>query len=569
MRQCKDDVLSSAQDFWSASIQPRVSQIQHIACAKYLAADARRTLDDELRAMHLAMCSLRSCRNTLAPISRLPAEVLARVFQFYADVDPPGSHNDCPGQWMGWVHVMHVCRHWRNTGLTNSALWTNINLTLGLRWAEQAMHLSKVAPLSIDSWSLGPEKCGEVIAKHLSHTRRLDLSLTAEDLEKTMATLTPPAPILESIKFSSSNGLASLPNEVVDKHWNRLRHVLLTDVRMPWTSPIFCDLTHLHIEWPFLSSYSDDAAAVLRGRWDDMALYDNFFGALERMPALEMLFLDRCLPLQLDGHRSGHSISLPHLKTLSLRDTSFRCGGIIKHLLIPPSCRLKFEFEWTSAAFSESPDVLNFLAVHIHGSTPLQLLSISIPEDSHNRLCYINAWRRRPVDDKPPLVEKADLSFSFRSPWGRIDPLDDLCRGMPLNQLRVLHVACDHCPPVWTSLAWVDMFKQCQALEHVYIAGGSTEVFCQAFGMPMDDPDAFERETWTTHQICAEQVFLPSLKLLELERVRFDLGTEWHGGGRFNFELHDMLPKWLARRKNVKGIPTISIKNSRIQQNWI
>ncbi|KAI0066400.1 hypothetical protein BV25DRAFT_1374869 [Artomyces pyxidatus] len=44
------------------------------------ALTAQPVMDEELSAMHLAMCSVRGRRNTISPIHRLPIEVLSRFF---------------------------------------------------------------------------------------------------------------------------------------------------------------------------------------------------------------------------------------------------------------------------------------------------------------------------------------------------------------------------------------------------------------------------------------------------------------------------------------------------------
>jgi hypothetical protein len=72
--------------------------------------------------------ALRSRRNALAPISRLPPEILAAIFSllsFYKcgmDILIYPGHKSC-------MLVTQVCRRWRETSLNHPGLWSRINFT--------------------------------------------------------------------------------------------------------------------------------------------------------------------------------------------------------------------------------------------------------------------------------------------------------------------------------------------------------------------------------------------------------------------------------------------------------
>ncbi|KAH9957780.1 hypothetical protein BC827DRAFT_1223128 [Russula dissimulans] len=118
------------------------------------------------------MRRMRARRNDFSPISRLPPEILSRIFDFHAINKPPlgrdhtyyrsgiirhdRDHNpyrDLP--WgppssltpvqlaLGWVTVMHVSRHWRKVALSNTDLWENIVFNLGAECS-----LSRKRPLA-------------------------------------------------------------------------------------------------------------------------------------------------------------------------------------------------------------------------------------------------------------------------------------------------------------------------------------------------------------------------------------------------------------------------------------
>ena len=64
-------------------------------------------LDKEIDTERQLIRSLLSRRNTLAPISALPPELLSRIFHFHAQDERPWYYN----QPLGWIWVTHVCQH--------------------------------------------------------------------------------------------------------------------------------------------------------------------------------------------------------------------------------------------------------------------------------------------------------------------------------------------------------------------------------------------------------------------------------------------------------------------------
>lgn len=51
---------------------------------KHLVREQAAQIDEEINARYLPFCALCTKRNTLSPVSRLPDELLAAVFIFYA-----------------------------------------------------------------------------------------------------------------------------------------------------------------------------------------------------------------------------------------------------------------------------------------------------------------------------------------------------------------------------------------------------------------------------------------------------------------------------------------------------
>src|SRR5712672_2420969 len=80
------------------------------------------TVDQDIDAAKRLVLSMLTHHNMLVPISILPAEILARIFHVIAFSGQPNS--------LGWVHITHVCRRWRQIALDDSTLWTHFSTSL-------------------------------------------------------------------------------------------------------------------------------------------------------------------------------------------------------------------------------------------------------------------------------------------------------------------------------------------------------------------------------------------------------------------------------------------------------
>lgn len=97
--------------------------------------------------------------NAIAPISRLPAEVLAAVFEICASIfkiTPKSSTSEYVGTANPprWLRILHVCREWRRVALSTPRLWTCI-WPVHSDYIRFALAHSGRLPLDIPLWSLG------------------------------------------------------------------------------------------------------------------------------------------------------------------------------------------------------------------------------------------------------------------------------------------------------------------------------------------------------------------------------------------------------------------------------
>ena len=102
--------------------------------------------------------ALKSRRNELSPISRLPTEILCNIFKLQVtlndwDIPRPDS----------WNNFSQVSRHWRSLALSAPELWTDIILSYP-RWTHEMLKRSKKAKLTIRS-ELLPAKWNTIIER--------------------------------------------------------------------------------------------------------------------------------------------------------------------------------------------------------------------------------------------------------------------------------------------------------------------------------------------------------------------------------------------------------------------
>ena len=94
-----------------------------------------------IQALEESVRALKSRRNELSPISRLPAEILCNISL---------STLWSPGRPESWTNFSQVSQRWRSLALSASDLWTNIPHRYP-RWTQEMLIRSKMAKLTIRS----------------------------------------------------------------------------------------------------------------------------------------------------------------------------------------------------------------------------------------------------------------------------------------------------------------------------------------------------------------------------------------------------------------------------------
>ena len=287
----------------------------------------RQAIDDSLQE---SVRALKSRRNTLAPISRLPPETLTAIFSFL----PPSA-------WVTKVRnlaricVTHVCRQWRETALNYPRLWSDFNLTkLTPAVMAEILARAQTMPLNLEAnvikWSVAQSDAFvRQLKAHIPHIRHLNISGSLRAVQPVLDRLASSAPILESLSLSHKFGQYPLPEVVIPINlFNctapKLTRIELDSCDISWKSPFLRGLRSLKILKPYNGA---------RHKLED------WLDALNEMPQLETLILEyatphapRTAPLI---SQPSHAATLPSLTGFHLAASAKDCAFALAHLVLP------------------------------------------------------------------------------------------------------------------------------------------------------------------------------------------------------------------------------------------
>ncbi|TFK62431.1 hypothetical protein BDN72DRAFT_848698 [Pluteus cervinus] len=284
---------------------------------------ARKKLDAEILVLQERIRSLRSSRNALSPIHRLPPEVMAQIFLWYqllyrGNIEGSGR---CAVSLPKWIRVTHVSQHWRNIALTSKTLYSTI-LTHHPQYSNEMLNRSGSVALSfIDSVNYGEQQLWdtpdlqELVVAALPRVRSLWLDHKSQEF------LVP--------HFKTSD--LTLELEELDLwEWNSFIPSMFSS-----------SLRHLRLRWCPFRSYewlirlSNLVELRLLGATEgEVVAPDTLLGMLDGMPRLVYLELSSML----SPHNQENRVSsiAPKLQYLKLYDAPHQLVGLLSWLSFAP-----------------------------------------------------------------------------------------------------------------------------------------------------------------------------------------------------------------------------------------
>ncbi|KDQ09970.1 hypothetical protein BOTBODRAFT_190755 [Botryobasidium botryosum FD-172 SS1] len=347
MMQALIDEVQSAQ----ATRHPTVKTDTDLL-PKSAANDIRGAVDDEIRAIELvvdvvkvyaakSLASLRRRRNQVAPINRLPHQLLSDTF-YLAHFD---HSTDCSAMADPWVHRFSTVSHlWRQIVEASPLLWTILHPHSGVV-VDHLLARSRQAPLHVRLSILATDAEGAVedfAARVTPHSHRWSTCQLYGLPELFEPLLQHPAPKLEELTLSclklASDQSSHLDFPIFAGVTSSLRFLSLDAVCVPLVSPIYLSLVQLRLShMEFLESGD----------------FPRLFDILESSSRLEELAL-RNIKFLLSSEVTVRKIELPRLRLLELS------GGrptycILSRITTPVACELRLVLDREDSLESTIP----------------------------------------------------------------------------------------------------------------------------------------------------------------------------------------------------------------------
>ncbi|KAF7790709.1 hypothetical protein EIP86_001665 [Pleurotus ostreatoroseus] len=307
-----------------------------------------RDLAQQRQALAVAMAEIQRLKtywNTTSLVSRLPPELLVRIFVTYATLvkdeyyqyrsilGPITCHDRIVVKPYSWIRVTHVCRQWRDVALQHPILWSWIVEAPG-DWVKTMLGRCGQAGLTVDTqpaslfwrvneqyWKLNWRSLSalQAIYNHWNHIEEAKVMLGTGhprlwDVE---------APLLCSLDVAST-----LP-EGGEKHQLLFKAGGTPSLKeLIWSNSL---------QWSLISPLLNPQLEVLKVQTRKPTSPIStamWFSALRNMPCLRSLSLRSVVGGGFSHSSDPQSLSLPHLRNLELgtmpshiSGPSLPCGG--------------------------------------------------------------------------------------------------------------------------------------------------------------------------------------------------------------------------------------------------
>ncbi|TFK66676.1 hypothetical protein BDN72DRAFT_899620 [Pluteus cervinus] len=350
-------------------------------------ADTHRTqIDLEIAELKSRLRYLHTARNALAPVSRLPSEILAKIFHLlrvdeYGEVVPKEI---LPISW--------VSHHWREVVLADATLWDHIDNS-NYRWAIWCFIRSKQVPLFVQLSSqvttiLSAETMSRLY-RELPHVHSLKLG----EWDTRPGTLREEYPIADETEFQSpelehsGNTLTvlqtlHLTGYIADSFNSyampHLADLKLQDCRFNWAEFLVPSLKTLFIQDPQLTVHADDLLRLL-----------------SKMPLLEEITLNGVLSgVRAPDHEMGGDplrvqVSCPNLISFKISDYLSACvADLVNNITTPLRASLCMT---TYLSEERIEDLLRPLFQVVHkrfSEAPLSLDTVAISRSDAGGLSF-------------------------------------------------------------------------------------------------------------------------------------------------------------------------------------
>ncbi|KAF9780829.1 hypothetical protein BJ322DRAFT_284954 [Thelephora terrestris] len=276
------------------------------------------------------LCLVRSLKNSLAPINKIPPEVLSLLPDYCGKGDDDRD----------LIKLTHVCRGWRELFTTRSSLWTQLDFR-NVEKTRAYIQRSKYSPLELSLKNCdGASYTDEATSLMVPHIHRLkSLTVFAKILPEVFEHCFCAAPLLEELDICVAGSRDPvLDSALFNGDLSTLRVLSLYGVTT-------------HLPWRTLANLR----ALTLGSWGPKHGVTQLLDIFESSPLLQTVSLEDSVP-ELSDAPPERIVSLPHLKSLTLTADPPH-SILLNHLCVPVGASLT---SWSIFSGEESP-LLDYL----------------------------------------------------------------------------------------------------------------------------------------------------------------------------------------------------------------
>ncbi|KII85871.1 hypothetical protein PLICRDRAFT_44292 [Plicaturopsis crispa FD-325 SS-3] len=353
---------------------------------------ARQQIDEEIELLLRPVRALKTKRNALAPIHKLPPEILSEIFVYAQRY---------------WDELTGVCSHWRCISLQCSSLWNQLfdPYHSCREWTEIVLKRSRNTPidLTLKKWR-EPTASTDLALRQAPRARRISISGDRTFIADATNTMSCPAPLLEVLRINRRPENEHDPPLLLPHSFchgsPRLQSLELIRCSLCWDRPFSDHLTYFSITRPS----SRDAPPRLT--------ISQLLRILGEAPALESLMLvDALREGPVDVVPANLRVSLPRLHDLRHED-DISTSIFLRHLVFPSSAT--FCVDWNVDSVDSNAAVS--AALGAFQETRVRSANQIVVRGSASSLTIAyEALNLFPFEFVPGTFLK--LSLRFRSEW--------------------------------------------------------------------------------------------------------------------------------------------------------